>query len=211
MGKVRFYDLKIMERTNRIYLVRHGQVKGHEKIPIYGHTDVDVTDIGVLQLEKMADRLRLVEPAAIYASDLKRAAAGARRIGAYHNVPVHCLPELREMYFGDWEGATLGQIINDYPEEVEKRKKDLAGYGCPGGGESIFRLSRRVIPAFEKIRAEQAGKDVVIVAHGGVNRVILAHALGLDLSQVFNIQQDYGCLNIIDYYPDSVGVQLMNG
>jgi len=200
-----------MERTNRIYLVRHGQVKNHEEIPIYGHTDVDLTETGMLQLERMAERLRLVEPGAIYASDLKRAMTGAQQIGCYHNVPIHFLPELREMYFGDWEGYTLGQIISDYPDEVEKRKKNPAHYACPGGGESIYRLSERVIPAFEKIRAQEAGKETVIVAHGGVNRVILSHALGLDLSRVFNIVQDYGCLNIIDYFPDSVGVQLVNG
>jgi len=49
------------------------------------------------------------------------------------------------------------------------------------------------------------------VAHGGVNRVILSHVLGLDLSRIFNIQQDYGCLNIVDYFPDTVVVQLING
>ena len=200
-----------MERINRIYLVRHGQVKGHEEIPICGHTDVDLTETGLLQLDRVAERLRLADPGAIYASDLKRAATGARQIGCYHNVPVHILPELREMYLGDWEGYTLGKIIKEYPEEVEKRKKDPARYACPGGGESISRLSDRVIPAFERIRAEEAGKDIVIVAHGGVNRVILSHVLGLDLSRVFNIQQDYGCLNIVDYFSDSILVQLING
>jgi len=200
-----------MERTNRIYLVRHGQVKGYEDIPIYGHTDVGLTETGLLQLDKMAERLRLAELGAIYASDLKRAVTGARQISCYHNVPVHFLPELREMYFGEWEGYTLGQIIQDYPEEMEKRKNDPSHFACPGGGESISRLSDRVMPAYERIRAQEAGKDIVIVAHGGVNRVILSHALGLDLSRVFNIHQDYGCLNIIDYFPDAVGVQLING
>ncbi len=200
-----------MERINRIYLVRHGQIKGYEKIPICGHTDVDLTETGVLQLEKMAERLRLVEPGAIFASDLKRAVNGARQIARYHNVPVHFLPELREMYFGDWEGLCLGEIIRNYLEELEKRKKDPSHYACPGGGESISRLSDRIMPAFERICAEEAGKDIVIVAHGVVNRVILSHALGLDLSRIFNVQQDYGCLNIVDYFPDSVMVKLING
>jgi len=203
--------IQLMERMNRIYLVRHGQVNGYEEIPICGHTDVDLTETGMLQLERMAERLRLTEPGAIYASDLKRAVTGARQIGCYHNVPLYFLPELREMCFGEWEGYTLGQIIRDYPEEVEKRRNDPAHYACPGGGESISRLSERIIPAFEKIRAQQAGKETIIVAHGGVNRVILSHALGLDLSRAFNIVQDYGCLNIIDYFPDSVGVKLLNG
>ena len=67
------------------------------------------------------------------------------------------------------------------------------------------------MPVFERIRIEEAGKDVIIVVHAGVNRVILSHALGLDLSRMLNFQQDYGCLNIVDYFPDSVLVQLING
>ena len=94
---------------------------------------------------------------------------------------------------------------------MEARKKDPARYRSPGGGESIAALAERVLPAFEKIRKEHVGGDFVIVDHGAVNRVILAHALGLDLNRIFNIQQDYGCLNIIDYFPDSVGVRLING
>ncbi len=203
--------IQMMERINRIYLIRHGQINGHEKMPIFGQTDVDVTEIGLLQLERVAERLRLVEPGVIYASDLKRSMRGATQIGAYHNVPVRFLPELREMYFGEWEGFTLSQVIEDFPQEVEKRKKDLAGYACPGGGESMFSLSERVLPAFERIRAEHSGEDVIIVAHAGVNRVILAHALGLEMSCIFRFQQDFGCLNIIDYFSDSVVVQLVNG
>ena len=72
-------------------------------------------------------------------------------------------------------------------------------------------LSERVLPHLRRILDKEKGRDVLIVAHGGVNRVILCEALGLDLVNVFNIQQDYGCLNIIDYYPDSTLVRLING
>ena len=54
-------------------------------------------------------------------------------------------------------------------------------------------------------------EDLLIVAHGGVNRVILCDALELDLSHVFNLHQAYGCLNIIDYFPDSTLIRLING
>ena len=58
---------------------------------------------------------------------------------------------------------------------------------------------------------EQKDNDFVIVAHGGVNRVILCNALGLDLPKMFNLHQDYGCLNITDYFSDSTLVRLING
>ncbi|MBL7224571.1 MAG: histidine phosphatase family protein [Desulfobacteraceae bacterium] len=200
-----------MERDNRVYLLRHGQVKGYENFPVYGQTEVDLTEVGVVQMKQMAERLSLTEPKAIYSSDLERSATGARLIARHHDVPLYFLPELREMDFGDWEGLTLSEIRRDFPEELEKRQKDLINYKAPGKGESIAALSERVETVFERIRAEQKGNDIVIAAHGAVNRVILCKALGLDLGRMFNIHQGYGCLNIIDYFPESTLVRLVNG
>jgi broad specificity phosphatase PhoE len=55
------------------------------------------------------------------------------------------------------------------------------------------------------------GKNILLLAHGGVNRVILFHALNLDLQLLPRIDQEYGCLNIIDYYDDGPVVKLVNG
>jgi alpha-ribazole phosphatase len=200
-----------MERLNRIYLVRHGQVNGYENFPIYGHTDVDLTDTGILQMQQVAERLRLIDINAIYASDLTRAITSSRIISRYHDVPLYFLPELREMHFGDWEGLTLAEIQEKFPEELKRRKTNLLDFQAPGKGESITDFSTRITDCLKQIRAKQNGKDIAIVVHGGVNRIILCQALGLDLSHMFVIQQDYGCLNIIDYYPDSTLVRLVNG
>jgi alpha-ribazole phosphatase/probable phosphoglycerate mutase len=199
-----------MNRLSRLYLVRHGQVQGYEKFPVYGHTDVDLTEVGLGQTEHLAERLRLTGIRAIYSSDLKRSVAGARIIARHHDVPLHVMPEFREMFFGGWEGLSLGDIRQRFPEELEKRQADLLDYRPPGGGESIAELSGRVMSSFSRI-IEQQGDDFVLVGHGAVNRVILCSALGLDLLRMFSIHQDYGCLNIIDYFPDSTVVRLMNG
>jgi len=200
-----------MKRINRLYLIRHGQINGYEKFPVYGHTDVDMTKTGNLQMEKMAERLSLTEIKAIYSSDLERSNKGALQIARYHDVPIYSLPELREMCFGDWEGLTLSEIRNRFPGEMQKRQADLLHYNVPGEGESIKQFSERISNCFERILGEQKDNDFVIVAHGGVNRVILCNALGLDLVKIFNLQQDYGCLNIIDYFSDSTLVRLING
>jgi len=200
-----------MDRVNRLYMVRHGQVVGYDGFPVYGHTDVEMTDVGVMQMEKLAERLRLVNISAIYSSDLKRSLLGAQIIARYHDAPLHALRELREMHFGDWEGLTLAEIRERFPDELEKRKTDLLNYQNPGEGESIERLSARVMNYFKSILEDQAGNDILLVGHGAVNRVILCHALGLDLSRMFKIHQDYGCLNIIDYFADTTLVRMMNG
>ncbi|MCF8081978.1 MAG: histidine phosphatase family protein [Deltaproteobacteria bacterium] len=192
-------------------MIRHGQVNGYQDFVVYGHTDVDLTEIGMLQMKQMAERLRLTNLKVIYASDLKRASTGAKLIAMYHDVPVRVLPELREMAFGDWEGLPLAEIRHRFPEALTQREADLINFRVPGGGESVGDLGERICQAFDEIREREKGKDIALVVHGAVNRVILCQAMGLDLSCMFNIQQDYGCLNIIDYYPDKTLVRLVNG
>ncbi|RLC26941.1 MAG: alpha-ribazole phosphatase [Deltaproteobacteria bacterium] len=200
-----------MKRLNRVYLIRHGQIEGYEHFPIYGHTDVRLTETGLLQMQQAAERLRLAEIGAIYASDLQRAVMGARQIARYHDVPVRLLPELREMYFGAWEGLTLSEVGERFPRELEQRRADIVNFRSPGGGESVRDLFERVMTCYNRILKEQEGNDIAIVGHGAVNRVILCEALGLDPARIFNLQQDYGCLNIIDYFPDTTLVRLVNG
>ena len=200
-----------MEKYTRLYLARHGQVVGFDKMTANGHTDVDITETGVIQMNRLAERLRLVELSAIYATGLKRTEKGARIIGQYHNLPVITRPEMREIYFGDWEGMSLEEIEKIYPGKLDKRFADIVSYRPPGNGENMKDVSKRVKTCLNEILREQAGYHILIVAHGGVNRTILCDALGMDIKNLFNIQQDYGCLNIIDYYPDNALIRLVNG
>ena len=200
-----------MDHRKRLYMVRHGQVVGYDRFPAVGHTDIDITEVGILQMEHLAERLRLVNLKAIYASDLTRSVKGAQIIARYHNVPIISLPELREMYFGAWEGLSMSEIQDRYPGELERRKDDPSNYRTPGNGESVRALAERIIPCLEGILDALKGSDILLVGHGGVNRVILCNALGLDLANMISLQQDYGCLNIIDYRADSRLVRLING
>ena len=200
-----------MNGRKRIYLVRHGQVVGHERHPVYGHTDVEITQIGRLQMENLAERLRLTDLKAIYSSDLKRSAIGGRIIGCYHDVPHHELPDLREMHFGDWEGLTLADLHELFPKKLDRRKNDIVNFRPPGLGESIGELSQRVMACLQGILERHEDEDILLIGHGGVNRVILCHALGLSLDNIFRFQQDYGCLNIIDNFSDTTLVRLLNG
>jgi len=200
-----------MNPRNRLYLARHGQIEGYERFPIYGHTEVELTDVGRIQMETLAERLRHTRISAVFSSDLRRSLVGARIIGRHHDVPVLSMPELREMNFGTWEGLTLEEVRERFPGELLKREKDPAGYFIPGGGESLTGFSQRILSSMKEILHKREGEDILLVAHGMVNRVILSDALGMDLSRIFALHQAYGCLNIIDYFPDASLVRLMNG
>jgi alpha-ribazole phosphatase/probable phosphoglycerate mutase len=63
----------------------------------------------------------------------------------------------------------------------------------------------------KKIIQNHQGGSVALVAHGGVNRIILLDAIGAGLSSAFSIEQDFGCINVIDYLDDGHSVvRLLN-
>jgi alpha-ribazole phosphatase/probable phosphoglycerate mutase len=69
----------------------------------------------------------------------------------------------------------------------------------------------RVLPRLNDLIRRHPEAAFIVVAHAGVNRVILSEALGLPLDYLFRLDQNYGCLNVIDYFPDMAVVRLLNG
>jgi len=199
-----------MSRT-RLYLVRHGQVVGFEEKRYNGHVDVQLTPEGEAQFGMLKLRLQKKELKAVYSSDLTRCRIGAQLIAPDHGLEPVFVPDLRELHVGDWEGQTWQELQAAYPQEWQARLADIVNYRMPNG-ENLLDLAQRVRPALKKIVSAHPGEDVLLVAHGGVNRLILLDAIGAPLESLFNIEQSYGCLNIIDYYPDGhASVQLLNG
>lgn len=197
--------------VTRIYLIRHGQVVNHHEFRYNGHHDVDITDFGALQMERLAGFLKAEPIKAVYSSDLKRATKGADILSSVLGLKPARVPALRELHLGRWEGLTRQEGSALYPEEAHFSFKDLAASKVKGG-EDLNDLKSRVLPALGEIVKRHANEYVCIVAHGGVNRVILCDAMGLPVENFFRIEQDYGCLNLIEYFGDGVKVvKLMNG
>ncbi|MBI5236825.1 MAG: histidine phosphatase family protein [Deltaproteobacteria bacterium] len=202
-----------MTCSARLYLIRHGQVVNHHEMRYNGHSDVDITEAGVAQMHRLSEFLsaggRRIE--AVYSSDLKRAARGARMIGERLGLKPVELEALRELNLGRWDGLTRDEAVSMYPEEAHFSFKDLALRSVKGG-ETLEDLKVRVLPAIASIVSSHAGGEAAIVAHGGVNRVFLCDVMGLAIGNFFAIEQDYGCLNVIDCFEDGGRVvKLLNG
>ena len=193
-----------MERT-RLHLLRHGQVEGFEDKRYNGQADVALTDLGRQQYQRLQKMVVDCPLAAIYSSDLSRCVWGAELIGAAHGLTPIQDARLRELDIGVWEGKTWQQLMSEHPEEWQARLNDLVNYQVRGG-ESLQQMAERVRAALQQILSQHPGEEIVLVGHGGINRVILLDAIGAPLEQMFHIEQDYGCYNLIDYYPDGIAV-----
>ncbi|NLW25311.1 MAG: alpha-ribazole phosphatase [Clostridia bacterium] len=197
-----------MEKT--IYLIRHGKIdlKDGERRYI-GQIDIPLTEEGREQAKALALKLRQLKIEAIFCSDLSRSLDTAREIAKEQELVPLARKDLREISLGKWEGLKFAEVAQRYPREFKQRGADI-GYFRPPGGESFADCSQRVQAAFYDILSNKH-KNILIVGHAGVNRLIICHVLGLPLNNMFRIGQDYGCTNIILKGKFRFRVKLLNG
>ena len=166
---------------------------------------------------------------AVYCSDLQRAIKSAELIAKPHSLNPIIVPSLRERNFGIWEGMSFDEIREKYPLEFDAWAGNPLRFS-PMAGETTLEMQERVINAMDRIidshnqkintlshpspsrgEGKGEGEHVAIVAHGGVNRIILCLILGIPLENIFRIEQDYGALNIIEFWEKYPVVKLING
>ena len=194
--------------TTRLILVRHGEPDDSVRGRCYGRLDPGLSPRGREQMHRAWEVLRRQPVEAIYSSPSRRAveSAGMR---APDTMAVAVDERLREIDFGAFEGLAYVEISARHPREYEEWMTRPTEVTFPGG-ESFSAMSARVRAALGRILQTHRGETVVIVAHGGVNRVALAAALDLDPRRVFRLDQAYACLNVIDHVGDEPIVRLMN-
>jgi alpha-ribazole phosphatase len=195
----------------RVFLMRHGEVRNGSEKRYNGHIDLDITENGRKQMRRLAGRLAGGKIAAVYSSDLIRSAKGADIISRTLGLAYTALRDLRERSIGKWEGLTAEEIKDRFPAEYAAWRSDLLNYRPPGG-ECLLDVRERVLPVYKKLVGSHPDQAIAMLLHGGVNRIIIAEALGLDLMNLFRVDQSFGSLNIIDYLDDGMAVvKLLNG
>ena len=192
-----------------IYLVRHGSVVGAETRRFIGHLDVPLSPRGEREAAALARRLATVKLAAAYSSDLSRTRRTAEILSGPHRLEPVAVPALREFAMGRWEGLTAEEIRALDPAAFEAWMADVGRFQFPDG-ESLGDVTARVWPALEAIVERHAGGTVLVVAHGGPNRIVLCQALGMPLERILSLGQDYAALSIIERNREGWRLRLLN-
>lgn len=199
----------------RVFLIRHGETERHREKVFLGQTDVELSNEG--RHQALNAGLEIADYKAntdrIYTSSLKRAVDTAKiistavDIAAYgKQLEVKEEPAFMEMHLGDWEGKYIREIKEAFPEEYERRGKELLKYKVGNDAENYYDLQYRVMKRLYKILYEEAqieaetgqNRDVIIVAHIGVIRVILANLMGRTLEEALEIQIPKGAMAMIE-------------
>jgi probable phosphoglycerate mutase len=191
-----------------LYLVRHGAVIKVAGKSYIGQIDIPLNEDGVEQAWALRKWLEPVRFSHVYSSDLSRAQRTCRIIAGRRVKASEALPALREINLGEWEGFSFCEIEQRFPEEYAARGRDIENWR-PTGGESFADCRIRVMHALRGILARSQG-NILVVGHAGVNRLILCDVLGIPVSNVLSIGQDYGCVNIVEFSETRARLKLLN-
>lgn len=159
-----------MSRVTRWWWIRHAPVAAPAG-RLYGRSDVaaDFSDT-----DSLAALAAALPPRAIWlASPSRRATGTAAALLAARgreDTGIRGEPDFMEQDFGDWEGGLYDGIAAEFWD-------DPAG-NRPPGGESFVDMAARVAAAIGRWNGAARGKHIVAVAHAGVVRAALAHAMG---------------------------------
>jgi len=168
--------------TTRFYLIRHALVTPAARTILYGSMDVALCDQAMLEEVTLYRWLaaRLPPGAAWVTSPLSRTKATAAAIFAagYPPAPLAEEAHLQEQHLGEWQGIRHEELVERLVHPAHPFWPH-AGEEKPPGGEAFSEVVARVGPVLERYAAEQAGRDIVMVAHGGSIRAAIAHAMGL--------------------------------
>jgi broad specificity phosphatase PhoE len=158
-----------MDGMSDILLIRHGatDLAG----TFCGHSDPPLNERGRHQVAALIKELQAETIEAVYASDLRRAQETAAVLSAAKAVPLHILPGLREIHFGDWEGLSWSEVEARDRQYAERWLLKYPNLAAPGG-EAVEAFEARVLASVQTLLQTEQW-PIAIVSHAGVMRVVM--------------------------------------
>ncbi len=182
------------------YLLRHGRTEDTDSLqdrPVFrGRTDTPLTREGWQQMQQVTEALDIQQ---VFSSSLRRCAAFAQHYSNKKQIPCYIEPALQELDFGQWDGRAIDEIQQTEAQALYDFWSDPLSY-APPEGETLADFNQRVIECWQKIIQKEVVQNSLLVIHGGVQKVILAHILEMPLTAIHNIEVPYACCSAIKVY-----------
>lgn len=178
-----------------IYLVRHAQpdTPAGEQLCLGQSLDLPLSAHGLSQARALGRFFAGRGVEAVYTSPLLRARQTAACIAGDAAAPC-VLSDLIELHGGEWDGLSFDLIRARYPEYFGPTPRR----SCPPGGETDEQGLARARAALDHV-AQRTGRCAVMVAHAGLNRLLLCALLGRPLCEKKRIPQGYAAVNLLQY------------
>ena len=182
-------------QTTTIDLIRHGEPVGGRRYR--GQIDDPLSEKGWRQMREAVGDACPWD--VIVSSPLIRCRAFADELAQRHGLPVSFDARFKEIGFGVWEGKTADEISADDPDALMRFYADPVRYR-PQGAEPLSDFEARIGAGLSALLKQHEGRHVLVVGHAGVIRMILRHALGIPVANIFRIQVPNAGLTRLEYH-----------
>lgn len=194
--------------TTRVLLIRHGTTLLTAEDRFAGVTDVELSDEGRLQAERLAHRLAGLAVAAVYCSPMKRTIETAQILARPHDLTPMPKEGLREIDHGRWEGLRRKEAEARFPEEYAAWEADPFTF-APQGGETGISVLSRARPVLHDLVLMHEGELILVISHKATIRLLISNLLGIDPRGFRDrLDQAPACLNVLDF-KDPMQARLM--
>jgi broad specificity phosphatase PhoE len=186
-----------------IILARHGETDWNASEVFRGRADVALNENGLKQAQLLGEYLGKEKIDLIYSSPLQRAVKTAEAIACTQSIDVNVVPNLNDIDCGEWQGLSLREVKEKYPEIYQDWLDTPEQVKIPGG-ESLEDVRSRVVPFVEDAVMRHGEGRVVLVSHRAVNKVLICALLRLDNSYFWNFKLDTGGITRFNFDGDRV-------
>ena len=191
-----------------IVLVRHGVTDNTERKLFCGSGGADpgLNDTGREQAKRAAAWLGGLEPVdAIVSSPLRRTQETASVIAeSLGHGDVELVGGFAEVAFGDWDGYSFSEILERWPDDMQRWLGSPAE--APPQGESIEAVRKRVLAARDKLIADRPGETVVVVSHVTPIKLMVADALGSPVESIFKMELAPASVTTVQWWADGASL-----
>lgn len=168
----------------KLYIARHGETTWNVEDKVSGRTDVPLTEKGMEQARALAEWMSGLPIDVILASPLQRARRTAECVAEKHGLPVLTEERLIEQDYGIYEG------VDRRTQAFLDNKRQFA-FRYPQG-ESMMQVAARTYALIDELRWKYRGKNVLLVCHGGVIRVMKTYFEDMSNDAFFHYNM-YNC------------------
>ncbi|HHO8887573.1 adenosylcobalamin/alpha-ribazole phosphatase [Citrobacter youngae] len=193
----------------RLWLVRHGETEANVAGLYSGHAPTPLTERGIVQAQSLSGLLRNVPFDNVLCSELERARHTTQLILAERDVPVCVMPELNEMFFGDWEMRHHRDLAREDAENYAVWCNDWQN-ATPTNGEGFQAFSQRVERFIAQLAEYKDSKNLLVVSHQGVLSVLVARLLSMPTAAMWHFRIEQGCWSAIDFCDDFAVLKVLN-
>lgn len=161
-----------------LYYIRHAETDWNKKLIIQGQIEIPLNEDGIKEARKAHDELLKVHLDLIISSPIGRALETAEIINEGRSLPLLTDDRIKEEYYGKWEGAPRkGEAYLAQRQKIATRYPD---------GESYLDVAARVYSFLNEIKSKYKDKDILVVAHGGISRVVNSYFFDMSNEEFFS-------------------------